>query len=187
VIPKTAEGVWVSRLRTSDFDAEMGFESAAATEIPHVRGRPVDLPMPDGATVIREWPNIAGRLEVPEPSHVVRWCRSLSARPPQGIVIARGDAVDTALIAEMRSWLTRFARALSQIPGVSVAVSGDSPRAVVLTPRGLTNRPDLPGGMEPVPTRLAEFPGGVILTMDRNSFEHRSQYAGAVEMIIEEA
>jgi hypothetical protein len=40
--------------------------------------------------------------------------------------------------------------------------------------------------MDPTPPRLAEFPGGVVLTMDQESFGQRAQYADAVSTIIEE-
>jgi hypothetical protein len=186
VIPSSAEGVWVSRLRTPDFDIQMGFTPAIAYEIPHVRGIPVDVAIPEGNTVIREWPNIAGRLEPPTSDHIVRWHRSLAAMPPCGVLMPRGEAVDDTLLSEMRRWVTKFARSLEQLPGVTVAASGDSPRALVLTPHGLSHHADLPPGMEPVPTRLAEFPGGVVLTMNENSFGHRAEYADAVQAIIEE-
>jgi hypothetical protein len=173
-------------LRTPDFDTQMGFMPAIANEIPHVGGVPIDVAIPDGDTVIREWPNIAGRLETPTGDQIVRWHRSLAPPPPHGVVIPRGDSVDDTLLAEMRRWVAQFARSLEQLPGVTVAASGDSTRALVLTPRGLSHHGDLPAGIEPVPTRLAEFPGGVVLTMEENSFEHRAEYADAVEAIIEE-
>ena len=186
MIPSSAEGVWVSRLRTPDFERQMGFVPAIANEIPHVDGVPVDVHVPDGDTVIREWPNLAGRLETPDAAHVVRWHRSLASAPPCGVVIPRGQSVDDALLTEMRRWVTKFARSLEQLPGVTVAASGDAPRALVLTPRGISHHPDLPTGIDPVPTHLAEFPGGVILTVNETSFEHRAEYADAVEAIIEE-
>ena len=186
MIPSSAEGVWVSRLRTPDFDTQRGFTPAIANEIPHVGGVPVDVAIPDGDTVIREWPNIAGRLETPTGGQIVRWHRSLAPSPPCGMVIPRGAPVDETVLAEIRRWVTKFARSLEQLPGVTVAASGDSTRALVLTPRGLSHHADLPTGIDPVPTRLAEFPGGVVLTMDENSFGHRAEYADAVEAIIEE-
>jgi hypothetical protein len=164
----------------------MGFTPAIANEIPHVGGVPVDVAIPGGDTVIREWPNITGRLETPTGDQIVRWHRSLAPPPPYGVVIPRGDSVDDTLRSEMRRWVTKFARSLEQMPGVTVAASGDSARALLLTPRGLSHHADLPAGIEPVPTRLAEFPGGVVLTMDENSFEHRAEYADVVEAIIEE-
>lgn len=187
MIPRSAERVWVSRLRTPDFDVEMGFTPAIANEIPHVGGVPVDIPVPEGDTVIREWPNVAGRLETPDDLDIVRWDRSLASQPPCGVVIARGEAVDDVLLAEMRNWVTKFARGLGQLPGVSVAVATDTSRTLLVTPRGVSHRRDLPKGVDPVPTRLAEFPGGVILTIDQSTFEHRAEYADAVEAIIEEA
>ncbi len=164
----------------------MGFAPSVANEIPHVGGMPVDVAIPEGDTVIREWPNIAGRLEAPTSDQIVRWHRSLAPPPPCGVVLPRGASVDDALLAEMRTWVTKFARSLEQLPGVTVATSGDSTRALLLTPRGVFRHSDLPRGIDPVPERLAEFPGGVVLTMDETSFGHRAEYADAVEAIIEE-
>lgn len=180
------EDPWVSRLRTDDFADDMGFEPIDGNEIPHVNGLPVRLPMRAGATVVREWPNIAGRLEPGQDSDVVRWCRSLAPEPQQGRVMARGVVVDEGHLDEMRRWLTKFARALTQIPGVALTTPTDTPRVVLLTPRGVASRSDLPNGIDPITPRLAEFPGGVVLTMDEQSFESRAEYADAVESILRE-
>jgi hypothetical protein len=45
----------------------------------------------------------------------------------------------------------------------------------------------LPNGITPVPRRLTEFAGGVILTMDHRTFDRRLEYAETVRGIIEEA
>ena len=187
MIPTSTASIWVSRLRTADFDDEMGFNASAANELPHVNALPVHLRLPPDSLAIREWPNLAGRLEPAEPGDIVRWCRSLAPEPPHGSVMARGESVEVRLLAEMRLWLMKFARALTQMPGVSLATPSDTPRIIVLTPGGIAPDVDLPRGLERTPTRLGEFPGGVVLTMDRRSFEHRAEYADAVEAIVREA
>ena len=176
--------MWASRLRTADFTDDMGFTPSAASEIPHVNGLPVPLPISRGVTVVREWPNLAGRLEPADDADIVRWCRSLAPPPSRGTVMARGETVHHRLRSEMRQWLTRFARALTQIKGVSLAAPSETPRLILLTPGTPLHGVELPRGIERTPARLAEFPGGMVLTMDRRSFEHRTQYADAVEAII---
>lgn len=176
---------WVSRLRTTDFSAEMGFDPAMANEIPHVSGLPVNIPLPEGATVVREWPNLAGRLEPAIEGDLVRWDRSLAPSPPTGTVIARGVPTDEALLSEIQRWFARFVRGLTQIPGIVAATPSDTPRVVILTPGGIPDGSGPIYGLAPVPDHLAEFPGGIILTMNADSFDRRSQYADAVRGVFD--
>jgi hypothetical protein len=162
----------------------MGFSPLTTNEVPHVRALPIPLAVPPGSIVVREWPNIAGRLEPARDGDVVRWCRSLAPEPPQGTVVARGEPAEPGLVVEMRQWLLKFARRLMQMPGVSIAASPDTPRIILLTPHGLKNEADRPEGIDRVPERLAEFPGGLVLTMDERTFEDRTEYADAVEFAI---
>ena len=165
---------------------QMGFDAELANEIPHVRGLPVELSLPPEAFVVREWPNLAGRLEPHTDNDIVRWNPSLAAAPSAVNVFRSGDEVNDGELSRMTLWMARFARALTQIPGVTLATPSDSPRLIVLTPHGLPNRHDIPVGMRAVPDRLGEFPGGIVLTMDAASFEHRAEYADGVEAIIRE-
>ena len=186
MIPTSPEHVWVSRVRAPHFRDQMGFDAGLANEIPHVRGLPVDIALPSEAFVVREWPNLAGRLEPVSGDDIVRWNPSLAPAPSTANVVRGGDEVNKGDLADMTLWMARFARALTQIPGVTLAAPSDSPRLIILTPHGLPNRTDLPTGMLAVPDRLGEFPGGIVLTMDPTSFEHRAEYAGIVEAIIRE-
>jgi hypothetical protein len=187
VIPTTANNVWVSRLRNEHFADHLGFAPDPDNEIPHLRGLPVQVSLPRGAVTVTEWPNLAGRCEPSTENDVVRWCRPLASEPPTGSVVPYGDVVGSEKIVEMGSWLGKFARSLMQLPGVSIPTQSESPRIIVLTPRGVRHVDDLPNGITPVPRRLAEFAGGVILTMDHRTFDQRLEYAETVRGIIEEA
>ena len=186
MIPTSPDHVWGSRLRTSSFKTQMGFALLPSHEIPHVRCLPVESPVPKDATVVREWPNLAGRLEPPAATDIVRWSIGSAPKPRVGVLVPRGDKVNSALLREMTKWMTSFARSLTQIAGVTLAAPSETPRCLILSPNGVVGRTDLPVGMRPVPERLAEFPGGIVLSMSERSFQRRKEYAEAVATIIGE-
>jgi hypothetical protein len=171
---------WWSRLATDGLSDVLGFEPEPNREIPHVRGLPVPLDVPVGSVQIREWPNIAGRLEPAGSADLVRWDRSLAPEPPTGTVVSYGVAPEPGYSTEMLAWFAKFVRSLEQVPGVARAVKSETPRAIVLTPCNLDDQSDRPDGLVAVPRRLAEFPGGAIVTMRPNQWDHRSAYADEI-------
>jgi hypothetical protein len=76
----------------------------------------------------------------------------------------------------MVSWFRKFIRSLEQEPGIVAATPFETSRAIVLTPRGLAEGTHMPG-VDPVPDRLGEFPGGVVLTLRQDLWKNRSTFA----------
>jgi hypothetical protein len=171
---------WWSRLAPEGLSDVLGFDPDPDREIPHVRGLPVSLGLPRGSVQVREWPNIAGRLEPVEKTDLVRWDRSLAPEPRTGTIVRYGAAADRDHLSEIFTWFAKFVRSLEQMPGITRAVQGDTPRAILLTPTELTRRTDCPDGLTPVPLRLGEFPGGAILTMRPDQWDRRPAYADEI-------
>ncbi|MCZ7533110.1 MAG: hypothetical protein M5U23_06865 [Acidimicrobiia bacterium] len=173
-----AQTTWWSRLADETLPKELGFTPHPSLEIPHVRGIPIQFPLPDGHRAVREWPNRAGRLEPFHAGDVVRWDRQLAPEPRSPDVLARGASADPALLEEMQPWFGRFIRSLEQIRRVIRATPSETPRAILLTPRNPTG--DLPPGVERLPERLGEFPGGIQITLSADWWHHRDAYADDV-------
>ncbi|KAA3636326.1 MAG: hypothetical protein DWP92_09675 [Armatimonadetes bacterium] len=173
-----AQTTWWSRLADETLSDDLGFTPHPSLEIPHIRGIPVPIPLAEDQRAVREWPNLAGRLEPLQAGHVVRWDRRLAPEPHSQEVLARGEATDVALLEEMQPWFDRFIRSLEQIRRVIRAAPSETPRAILLTPRNPVG--DLPSGVEAVPRRLGEFPGGIQITLGPDSWQQRDAYADDV-------
>lgn len=178
---RTPDSVWWSRLATEGLTDMLEFEPDPACEIPHVRGLPVPIDRPSGTVFVREWPNIAGRLEPVEDGDLVRWDRSLAAKPPVGTIISHGASADPTLLTTVNAWFSKFVRSLEQTPGVVRASPSETPRAIILTPWPHEDLRSLPDGIIPVSRGLAEYPGGIILTMRPKQWEHKSAYAEQIQ------
>ena len=174
--------LWFSRLRpiapTTPYD-----ESDQVKELPHVSGRPIRAVAPKGAAVVTEWPNLAGRLEPIHDGDIVRWDRTLAPEPTAGEIHPYGAQVAPELLPKMFQWFRKFIRTLEQEPGIVAATPFETSRAIVLTPRGLASGPHRPG-VDPVPSRLGEFPGGVVLTMREDLWTARSNFADDVIQLL---
>lgn len=141
-----------------------------------MRGKPIRAVAPNGASIVTEWPNLAGRLEPIHEGDIVRWDRTLAPEPPSGNIRAYGIQTDPDLLPKMVSWFRKFIRSLEQEPGIVAATPFETSRAIVLTPRGLAEGTHMPG-VDPVPDRLGEFPGGVVLTLRQDLWKNRSTFA----------
>lgn len=171
----TAE-LWFSRLRPIAPHTAPESDGDSVRELPHVRGRPIRAVAPDGAQIVTEWPNLAGRLEPIQEGDIVRWDRTLAPEPPRGRVIAYGAHTEPTALHSMYQWFRKFIRSLEQEPGIIAATPFETSRAIILTPRGLRRRPRIPG-LDRVPQRLGEFPGGVVITLREDMWETRSTFA----------
>ncbi len=178
VIGFSAQTMWWSRLADETLADDLGFTPHPSFEIPHVRGIPIQIPRPDGRQAVREWPNRAGRLEPFHGDDVVRWDRRLAPEPRSHLVLGRGEATDVAVLKEMQPWFDRFIRSLEQFRRVIRATPSETPRAILLTPRVPIG--EVPAGVKPLPQRLGEFPGGIQITLDPDSWHHRDAYADDV-------
>lgn len=174
----TATSTWWSRLADTTLADDLGFTPYPDREIPHVRGVPIQMPLPGGHVAVREWPNRAGRLEPVHEGEIVRWDRSLALPPPTDHVIARGEPIDVATLAMMGQWFNRFIGSLEQIRHITRATPCETPRAILLTPR--EPRGETPSGVERLPKRLAEFPGGIQITLGLDAWHEREAYADRV-------
>lgn len=145
-------------------------------ELPHVKGTPIRAVSPKGAKVVTEWPNLAGRLEPIHEGDIVRWDRTLATEPPDGDVRGYGAQTDPEVLEQMFSWFRKFVRSLEQEPGIVAATPFETSRAIVLTPKGLAEDLETPG-VDRVPDRLGEFPGGVVLTFREELWQTRSNFA----------
>ncbi len=170
----TPPDLWVSRLRP--LASASTTDGVNTHELPHVRGMPVRSVAPPDATIVAEWPNLAGRLERCFDEDIVRWDRSLAPPPPVGRVQAYGPETNPTLLVEMLAWFRKFVRTLEQEPGLVAATPFDTPRAIILTRRGLPASTHH-RGLDPVPDHLAEFPGGVIVTLRESTWTDRSLFA----------
>lgn len=145
-------------------------------ELPHVKGKPIRAVAPKGAQVVTEWPNLAGRLEPIHEGDIVRWDRTLAPEPNHGDVQPYGRTTEPEMLTQMFRWFRRFVRSLEQEPGIVAATPFETCRAILLTPKGLSDDSRLPG-VDPVPDRLGEFPGGVVLTLREEQWAKRSNFA----------
>lgn len=168
--------LWFSRLRPIAPTSSPDDTTERVRELPHVRGKPIRAVAPNDATVVTEWPNLAGRLEPIHEGDIVRWDRTLALEPPTGRVRAYGVETDPEMLQRMFQWFRKFVRSLEQEPGIIAATPFETSRAIVLTPRGLKDGVVLPG-VDPVPSRLGEFPGGVVLTLREELWKSRSNFA----------
>jgi hypothetical protein len=171
----------VSRLAEGNVAGDLGVEAIDVQEIPHLKGLPLDVPMPDHTTVVREWPNLAGRFEPTTGGGLVRWNRSLAPPPPSGAQIAWGETDRFVDPAEGLPWFRRFIRTLEQHRGVVIATPTETMRAIVLTPWGVDDTKTLPPGLTPVPEKYAEFPGGVVITVDAGGWDQHRSYAEEIQ------
>lgn len=174
----TVTSTWWSRLADTTLADDLGFTPNADHEIPHVRGLPIQIPLPEGHRAVREWPNRAGRLEPVLDGDIVRWDRGLAPPPPGDHVIGRGEPIDVATLVTMRQWFNRFIGSLEQIRHITRAAPCETPRAILLTPGNPTG--ETPLGVEPLPKRLAEFPGGIQITLYADAWHERDAYADKV-------
>jgi hypothetical protein len=168
--------LWFSRLRPIAPTFKSGDTSDRIKELPHVRGKPIRAVAPKHAKVVTEWPNLAGRLEPIHEGDIVRWDRTLAPEPPSGEVHGYGTQADPELLQKMYQWFRKFVRSLEQEPGIVAATPFETARAIVLTPTGLKGG-RLPPGVDPIPPRLGEFPGGVVLTLRADLWRRRSTFA----------
>ncbi|MEZ5176129.1 MAG: hypothetical protein R2823_07985 [Acidimicrobiia bacterium] len=169
---------WWSRLAWEGLAFDLGITLDPSREIPHVRGVPIPVPIPEAHTVVREWPNRSGRCEAFSEHDLVRWDRSLAPPPSAPWVIPRGTEVDPTEFVERQRWFAKFVRSLEQIPKVVRAVPSDTLAAIVLTPARAMG--DLPAGVDPVPRQLGEFPGGITIRVPSKHWEDRDAYADIV-------
>ena len=164
-------------------------ERAHVIELPHVRGVPIVPAGIDAGTRIREWPNICGHLEAGGREDIVAWRSDLAPRPEIGIVhdmTRRSASVD---VGERRVAMRDLAKSLDQLEGVRLCCRGASAACVVLTGgvaadaiHAVTR--EYPGAIAPVPTRLAEFPGGINLAFVDSAWHRRREYAEAVRQLL---
>jgi hypothetical protein len=76
----------------------------------------------------------------------------------------------------MLAWFRKFVRKLEQEPGLAAATPFEVPRVILLTRHGLPADAHHTG-LDPVPQHLAEFPGGVIITLRESTWSERSLFA----------
>ena len=172
----STDELWFSRLRPIAPTTAPDSDEDIVRELPHVRGRPIRTVAPADARIVTEWPNLAGRLEPVREGDIVRWDRTLAPEPPDGEVLAYGVPTDPNLLHTMYQWFRKFVRSLEQEPGIIAATPFETSRAILLTPRGLLREPRTLG-LDRIPQRLGEFPGGVVVTMREELWTDRSTFA----------
>jgi hypothetical protein len=170
------EELWFSRLRPIAPSSSPDDQPERIRELPHVLGKPIRAVAPSHASIVTEWPNLAGRLEPIHEGDIVRWDRSLAPEPLSGEVRPYGTKVDPDLLPKMFDWFRKLVRSLEQEPGVVAATPFETSRAILLTRRGIETDMRVPG-VEAVPSRLGEFPGGVVITLREELWKHRSTFA----------
>lgn len=175
MIGLSAETTWWSRLSDDTLPDDLGFTPNPSLETPHVRGVPIRITLAEGHRAVREWPNRAGRLEPFRDDDIVRWDRQLAPQPQAAHILGRGEPTAVETLSAMQPWFDRFIRSLEQIRRVIRATPSETPRAILLTPRD-PNR-ELPRGVESLPKRLGEFPGGIQITLSPDSWHQRDAYA----------
>lgn len=174
----------VSRLAADDVLGDLGVMESDTVEIACLRGLPVTVPIGEDITVVREWPNLAGRCEPFSGDHIVRWDRTLAPEPQSDHVVGRNTSPSIPLetSAEAVAWFRRTIRSLEQHPGVLRATPSETARCILLTPWAIddTTTP-LPEGVRKVPSRLAEFPGGLVVSFDADRWDLREEYASDIQ------
>lgn len=185
-LPSDVTSIAFSRLWRRDLDVDLAAAGKHLIEVPHVRGVPVAIQLPEAAARILEWPNMLGILEPILPESFVRWDPALAPEPPSEHVIRMSGAA-TAEDLDVRSRiLASVCRKLEQMRGVQCAIRPRSPLVVLLTP-GLTEgalagvQDRFPGSTSLVRRELGEFPGGLGIIATNELCDQPRQYAEAVE------
>ncbi len=166
-IPNTTT-VAVSRLVDPDVWNELA-AVRTVIEVPHIQCDPVPDTLTSPTLRLRCWPNIGGRLERGSSNDLVAWFPSLARRPDGGTVVPMtADRSDQ--ITERIRFLDSLLKHLQQIRGVTGTCVPEAPRTILYTPgfdaARLSELNDLyPGSVAPSPLRLAEFPGGIRITI----------------------
>lgn len=174
----------ISRLAADDVAGDLGVTAAETTELPCVRGLPIRTQVGATITVVREWPNLAGRCEPFAARDIVRWDRALALEPQSQNVIARNtrSTARPDTHAEIVRWFHRIIRSIEQHQGIVKATPSETTRCILLTPWAID--PDahqLPSGVRKVPSKLVEFPGGVIVSFDADRWDRREEYASELQ------
>jgi len=150
-------------------------------EVSHVRGLPNRTYVDKGeAAVEASVPNVAGVVEHAEPDDIVLWDRRLAPAPSRGDIVPYGHVETSAGSAERVRSFAKLVRRLEQIRGVACACDFDTSRAVLLT-HGAGNVDAAPPAVAQVPGHLAEFPGGVVLTMLESDWASGERFTTTVE------
>jgi hypothetical protein len=178
-----------SRLWRRGLPAQLEALDASTIEIPHLRGVPIDLPLPSGTIRLAEWPNAAGILEPIDESAVVRWDEANAPRPPTDRYIRVATTDPQRRLGDRIEALDQICRRLAQIRGVSRVATGASPIAMLITPGFTLDRVGavldaFPESVEPKRHLLGEFPGGLGLVATDGVCELPTEYAACLEEIL---
>ncbi|MGI9666236.1 MAG: hypothetical protein ACR2N2_03925 [Acidimicrobiia bacterium] len=162
---------------------------ATSQELPHVRGVPLEFDLPEGATRCRSWPNRLGLLEAGSASDEVEWHSELAQPPEDGTIssVGRPDLQASRELPQRTRAFRRLLKSLAQIPGVELTAFPDAMCAIILTPGVPAERKAgirYPSGVEPVPERLGEFPGGLQLRVDDSEWQRFDRYAATVQQLL---
>lgn len=161
--------ITVSRLLDPDIREEITATGRTVVETPHIGCDPVLRPLDTPAIRLRCWPNIGGCLERGAAEDLVVWDPSLALQPDRGIVLPTASEPGPRII-DRTHFLRLLLRRLRQLKGVVEACPPQAPRTIIYTPGfdplDLTDITDrYPGSLTPTPARLAEFPGGLRITI----------------------
>ncbi|MEN8040569.1 MAG: hypothetical protein ABFR95_03610 [Actinomycetota bacterium] len=181
-----ATGVAYSRLWRHDMPELLHSLSLPLIEVPHVRGVPIPIDLPDGFVHVVEWPNAAGVLEPAHAEAVISWDPELAPVPRQALYVAVSDAPQAADIERRTAFLTSLTSRLAQLPGVVAPIRPDAPTTILLT-HGVpdeslesVNR-SFPGSIQRVRRELGEFPGGLQLVITDDVWALPEEYAETLE------
>ena len=186
-----ANAVAASRLADPDDLAAIRASGAAIVEVPHIGCRPVDDGIPRSLVRIRHWPNIGGYLERGDPDDIVAWAPYLAESPIEGRVLQIGPP-DNGERPKRLQFLHRLIKRLEQHQGVVATHRPRSARTIVYTP-GVPNdmlmpiSQQFPHAVEPVPERLTEFPGGLVLTVTSGVWTDPEGFARSLDETLRES
>lgn len=177
-IPESAT-VAVSRLLDPAFWNQVT-AGRAVLEVPHVRCDPVPITVEPSVLRLRCWPNIGGRLERGSPSDLVAWFPSLAQRPDCGNLVPM-TIQNSEQIPERVHFLGSLLKHLEQIRGVMGVCVPEAPRTIIYTPgvdpvRLSELQDSYPGSVAPTPSRLAEFPGGIRISITNDVWSRDEQF-----------
>ncbi len=177
----SAETVTISRLANPKIREALTAANSTIVELPHIGCKPVTGMLQGDTLRIRSWPNLGGVLEPGTAEDVVVWWPCLAKEPDVGNVL-RLDALVASNVEERTQFLVGLLKRLGQNRGIAAACTPQAPRAILYT-FGIP-RPEIqmfemlfPGALSLTPRRLAEFPGGLSITVTPGAWLQREMYA----------